>query len=86
MIIDKNFESTTEQFLLDAVTNSSKLRICGERSTSILDYSNILGKKVPETNLEIRYVTSRSKRIDLGMWIDHVGIKPHVMLSSGIKD
>lgn len=86
VIIDSFCGSTTEQFLLDPVSNSKKTTVYGTHSAGVLDYANITSFSIPNTNLGVHYPTSRSKRIDLGKGIDNKGIQPNVLLDNSVKD
>ena len=86
VIIDGFCGSTTEQFLLDPVSNSKKTTIYGTHSGGVLDYANLTSFSIPGTTLGVHYPTSRSKRIDLGKGIDNKGIQPHVQLDNTVGD
>lgn len=86
VLIDGGCASTTEQFLLDPVSNSSKTKIYGVPSAGILDYANMDNTVVPGTNIGIAYATSRSRRIDLGKGIDNAGVQPHVTIGKEVAD
>ena len=86
VIIDSLVGSTTEQFLLDPVSNSRKATIYGIHSAGVLDYANVYFFLIPNTNIRVNYATSRSNRIDLGKGIDNTGIQPHVKLDNSIRD
>lgn len=82
VIIDSNCASTTEQFLLDPVLNSSKAVIYGLHSEGVLDYANVYVFNIPGTRIMVQYPTSRSLRIDAGKGIDNLGIPPNVSLEN----
>jgi hypothetical protein len=86
VLIDKGCGSTTEQFLLDPVSNSRKATVYGQPSAGVLDYANLYFFTIPNTNFRVNYATSRSKRVDLGKGIDNKGIQPHVLLDTSVKD
>lgn len=86
VIIDSYCASTTEQFILDVVSNSKKATIYGEHSMGVLDYANVYHFTVPNTSITVSYPTSRTRRIDMGKGIDNKGIQPQVKLNKTITD
>ena len=86
VIIDGGCASTTEQLLLDAVSNSAKTKIYGIPTAGVLDYANMDSYALPGTNIGIAYATSRSRRIDIGKGIDNVGVQPHVLMGKEVSD
>lgn len=86
VIVDGGCASTTEQFLLDGVGNSTKAKIYGATTAGVLDYGNMDNYMLPGTNIGVAYATSRSRRIDLGKGIDNVGILPHVTIGKEVAD
>lgn len=86
VIIDNACASATEQFLIEPVLNSKKAIIYGQPSAGIKDYGNLHWLTIPGTAFELNYPTTRSKRVDLGLGLDNVGVQPHVRLDSTTKD
>ena len=80
VLINGYCASTTEQFLLDVVTNSKKAITMGKPSEGVLDYANMQFLNMPCTHYQVGYPTSRSKRIAMGKGIDNTGIKPNIVL------
>lgn len=81
ILVDKHCGSTTEEFLLIA-KQSSKVTIMGEQTGGVLDYANVrFSKPSPCKDITLFYATTRSRRIDKGMAIDNIGIKPKIVLS-----
>jgi hypothetical protein len=79
IVIDHGCGSTTEEFLLLA-KQSKKVVMAGEASKGVLDYSNVVEKDFFNPDLELHYPTTRSRRIDVGLGIDNVGIQPDIPL------
>jgi C-terminal processing protease CtpA/Prc len=82
VLMNKNCGSTTEEFLLSA-RQSSKVTLMGEHTAGVLDYSNMRGADFSCMPYMLYWATSRSRRIDQGMAIDNIGIKPDKILKSG---
>ena len=81
ILMNKNCGSTTEEFLLLA-KQSNKVILMGEYTAGVLDYSNMRGAEFSCMPYMLYWPTSRSRRIDQGMAIDNVGIKPDVVLTA----
>ncbi len=79
VVINRGCGSTTEEFLLIA-KQSSKVVLVGEPSRGVLDYSNVVERDFYEPDFELHYSTTRSRRIDVGLGIDNVGIQPNLPL------
>ncbi|WP_431292806.1 S41 family peptidase [Pedobacter sp. P26] len=79
ILINKNCGSTTEEFLLLA-KQSNKVTLMGEHTAGVLDYSNMRGADFSCMPYMLYWATSRSRRIDEGIAIDNVGIKPDKIL------
>lgn len=79
VLVNHNCGSTTEQFLLD-MRQSKKVTIMGEHTYGELDFSNLVGTDLPCYELTMYYPTSRSRRIEMGLGIDEVGIQPQIVL------
>ena len=79
IVINHDCGSTTEEFLL-AARQSKKVVIAGAPSRGVLDYSNVVEKDFFNPNFELHYPTTRSRRIDVGLGIDNVGIQPDIPL------
>ena len=79
IVINRGCASTTEEFLLVA-KQSSKVVLAGEPSRGVLDYSNVVERDFYGPDFELYYSTTRSRRIDLGLGIDNVGIQPAIPL------
>lgn len=79
ILINKNCGSTTEEFLLLA-KQSSKVTLLGEHTAGVLDYSNVRGADFSCMPYMLYWATSRSRRIDAGIAIDNVGIRPDKIL------
>ena len=79
IVIDHGCGSTTEEFLLVA-KQSSKVVMAGEPSKGVLDYSNVVERDFYGPDFELYYPTTRSRRIDVGLGIDNVGIQPNMLL------
>jgi hypothetical protein len=79
IVINHGCGSTTEEFLLVG-KQSSKVVMAGEPSKGVLDYSNVVVKDFFSPDFELHYPTTRSRRIDAGLGIDNVGIRPDIPL------
>ncbi|MBO9202974.1 MULTISPECIES: S41 family peptidase [Niastella] len=79
IVINKGCGSATEEFLLLA-KQSKKVVLAGEFSKGVLDYSNVVEKDFYDPDFELHYSTTRSRRIDVGLGIDNVGIQPDIPL------
>lgn len=79
IVINHGCGSTTEEFLL-AARQSEKVVLVGESSKGVLDYSNVVEKDFVNPSFELHYPTTRSRRIELGLGIDNVGIQPDLPL------
>ncbi len=80
ILINKHCGSSAEEFLLLA-KQSTKVTLMGEHTAGILDYANIRGSEFSCMPYMIYWATSRSRRIDVGLGIDNIGIKPDVNLT-----
>ena len=80
IVIDGRCGSTTEEFLLYA-RQSKKTKMVGEHSLGVLDYSNVVPRDFSCPPFTLRYPTSRSRRIDVGLGIDNKGIQPDIPLN-----
>ena len=80
VLINQNCASTTEQFLL-AARQSDKVILAGQRTGGVLDYSNVRTAPFSCMPYNLRFSTTRSRRVDVGQGIDNSGIKPDVVLS-----
>jgi hypothetical protein len=79
ILIDGQCASSTEQFLLWA-RQSKRVTLMGSHTDGVLDYSNVRSSITPCKEISIFYATTRSRRIDKGMAIDNIGIKPDIVL------
>ena len=79
IVINQGCGSTTEEFLL-AARQSKKVVIAGAPSKGVLDYSNVVEKDFFNPNFELHYPSTRSRRIDVGLGIDNIGIQPDLPL------
>jgi hypothetical protein len=79
IVINHGCGSTTEEFLLFA-KQSKKVVMAGEHSNGSLDYSNVVKKDFFNPNFELHYPTTRSRRLDVGLGIDNVGVQPDIPL------
>ncbi|TDO19712.1 S41 family peptidase [Pedobacter duraquae] len=84
VLMDENCGSTTEQFLMDPVSNSRKVTKMGQHSAGILDYASLHGIHMPCGYLDINYATAKSRRIKMGKGIDNKGIQPDIILDKNI--
>jgi len=84
VLMDGNCGSTTEQFLLDPVSNSTKVVKMGQHSAGILDYASLHSIPMPCGYLEIDYATAKSRRIKMGKGIDNKGIQPDITLDATV--
>ncbi|MCX2478250.1 S41 family peptidase [Pedobacter sp. MC2016-15] len=82
ILMNKNCGSTTEEFLLMA-KQSSKVTLMGEHTAGVLDYSNMRGGAFSCMPYMLYWATSRSRRIDQGLAIDNVGIRPDQLIAEG---
>jgi hypothetical protein len=80
ILIDRHCGSTAEEFLLQA-RQSSKVTFMGEPTAGVLDYANIRGTALNCLPYMIYWATSRSRRIDMGLGIDNLGIQPDIKLN-----
>ncbi|PTT01627.1 hypothetical protein DBR11_06880 [Pedobacter sp. HMWF019] len=81
ILMNRNCGSTTEEFLLLA-KQSSKVVLMGEHTKGVLDYANIRGADFSCMPYMLYWATSRSRRIDHGLAIDNIGIKPDKALNA----
>lgn len=79
IVINRGCGSSTEEFLLIA-RQSKKVVFAGEHSKGVLDYSNIVPKDFYCPAFTLYYSTTRSRRIDVGLGIDNLGIQPNIPL------
>lgn len=79
ILINRQCGSTTEEFLLLA-KQSTKVTLMGQQTAGVLDYANMRGAEFSGIPYMLYWATSRSRRIDQGMAIDNVGIKPQKTL------
>jgi C-terminal processing protease CtpA/Prc len=79
IVINRECGSTTEEFLLFA-KQSEKVVMAGEHSLGSLDYSNVVHKDFYSPDFVLGYPTTRSRRIDVGLGIDNMGIQPDIPL------
>jgi hypothetical protein len=84
ILVNKGCASSTEQFLLSA-QQSSKVKLMGQPTHGVLDYSNMRDVKFPEDPILLSYATTRSRRIDQNMAVDRIGIQPNIVLSPSIN-
>lgn len=82
IVIDGGCGSTTEEFLLFA-RQSKKTKMVGEHSIGCLDYSNVVPRDFSCPPFTLRYPTTRSRRIDVGLGIDNKGVLPDIPLNVG---
>lgn len=82
IVIDHGCGSATEEFLLLA-KQSKKVVMAGEHSKGVLDYSNVVQHPFFHPAFELHYPTTRSRRVDVGLGIDQVGIQPDIPLDLG---
>jgi len=80
ILINKDCGSTTEEFLLMA-KQSDKVVLMGEHTAGVLDYANMRGADFYGMPYMLYWATSRSRRIDKGLTIDNVGIRPDKYLT-----
>ncbi len=85
IVINHGCGSTTEEFLLLA-KQSTKVVMAGEPSSGVLDYSNVVEKDFYQPDFEFHYSTTRSRRLDVGLGIDNVGIQPDIPLDLKSND
>ena len=81
IVIDGNVASSAEQFVIHAKACCDKVMIYGKDNTmGVLDFSNRISINLPNSNAELYYPISRSKRLpDRG--IDETGIEPDVRIT-----
>jgi hypothetical protein len=82
IIINGGCGSATEEFLLFA-RQSKKVKMVGEPSIGVLDYSNVVPRDFSCPPFTLHYPTTRSRRIDVGLGIDNTGIQPDIPLNLG---
>lgn len=80
ILINENCGSTTEEFLFLA-KQSTKVTLMGNRTAGVLDYANMRGAEFSCMPYMLFWATTRSRRIDIGLGIDNVGIQPAVFLA-----
>lgn len=78
VVINEYCGSTTEQFLFEA-RQSRKVTLFGKHTIGVLDYANVRDKSFCD-GFTLHYPTTRSRRIDMGLAIDNIGILPDVPL------
>jgi hypothetical protein len=79
IVINNGCASATEEFLLFA-KQSKKVVMAGEPSNGSLDYSNVVQKKFYGPDFQLSYPTTRSRRLEVGLGIDNVGVQPDIPL------
>lgn len=84
IIIDRNSASSTESFLLMAM-QSKKVKVYGENSAGMLDYSSYQYFDIPCADLNLVIPIARSKRLPQYP-IDNIGIAPNVKINATEKD
>lgn len=84
VLMDENCGSTTEQFLMDPVSNSKKVTKIGQHSAGILDYASLHGIHMPCGYLDINYATAKSRRVKMGKGIDNKGLQPDIKLDKRV--
>jgi len=82
ILINEKNGSTAEQFLL-AAKQSQKVKLYGNSTLGVLDFSNVYGVVSPCGDFKIFYTLSRSKRIP-EMAIDGIGIQPDFYIDKTI--
>lgn len=85
IVINGGCGSATEEFLLFA-RQSKKVKMVGEPSIGVLDYSNVVPRDFSCPPFTLHYPTTRSRRIDIGLGIDNIGIQPDIPLNLGNDD
>lgn len=80
ILMNRNCGSTTEEFLFLA-KQSTKVTLMGDRTAGVLDYANMRGADFNCMPYMLFWATSRSRRIDVGLGIDNVGIEPTITLA-----
>ena len=84
ILIDRNSASSTESFLLTAM-QSKKVKVYGENSAGMLDYSGYQYFDIPCADLNLVIPIARSKRLPQYP-IDNIGIAPNVKINAAEKD
>ncbi|WP_293392149.1 S41 family peptidase [Nevskia sp.] len=79
ILIDQGCASATEQFLL-AARQSMKVRLFGQPSWGLLDYSNVRTLPLPSAQRLLGIATTRSRRLPKHP-IDNIGIPPDVFIA-----
>jgi len=84
ILIDRNSASSTESFLLMAM-QSKKVKVYGENSAGMLDYSSNQYFDIPCADLNLVIPIARSKRLPQYP-IDNIGIAPDVKIKATERD
>lgn len=80
ILMNRNCGSTTEEFLFLA-KQSTKVTLMGDRTAGVLDYANMRSAAFSCMPYMLFWATTRSRRVDVGLGIDNVGIQPSVFLA-----
>jgi hypothetical protein len=84
ILINGECGSTTEEFLLQA-SQSRKVVLMGQHTAGVLDYANVRGTDFSCMPYMLYWATSKSRRINQGLGIDNIGIRPDVLLKPEIN-
>jgi hypothetical protein len=84
ILIDRNTASSAESFLLRAI-QSKKVKIYGENSAGLLDYSNSQFFDIPCEDFNLIIPIARSKRLPEKP-IDNIGITPNVQIDPNLPE
>jgi C-terminal processing protease CtpA/Prc len=84
ILIDRNTASSAESFLLRAI-QSKKVKIYGENSAGMLDYSNGQFFDIPCEDFNLIIPIARSKRLPEKP-IDNIGITPNVQIDPNLPE
>ena len=85
VLYDRGSGSTTEEFLLQARQSRKVLLFSRERSAGALDYANVRQVGLPSGRWQLRFGTSRSRRLPARP-VDPDGLAPAVRIPPGVGD
>ena len=81
ILIDTKCGSATEHFLF-AAQQSERVTLMGNATRGVYDYGDMREFPIPNSTFQLWCATTRSRRLNDGNGIDHVGIQPEIALDN----